>query len=60
VLGFASVAGYKTKDPAMAGTVGIVIGYVFGEAKQVLSYYFGSSAGSATKDKTISDIAKAP
>ena len=43
-LGAAVVTGNTTKDPALAGTVGLVMGYVFSEAKAVLSYYFGNSA----------------
>jgi hypothetical protein len=57
-LGVATVAGFTTKDPAAATMVGTVIGYVFGEAKQVLSYYFGSSSGSAAKTDTINKIAE--
>ena len=48
-LGAAVVAGMVTKDPSQAALVGTVIGYVFGESKQALNYYFGSSSGSARK-----------
>ena len=47
-LGVAVVSGYVTKDPALAGIVGTVIGSVFSEAKQVLNYFFGSNS-SATR-----------
>lgn len=43
-LGVAVVSGYVTKDPALAGIVGTVIGSVFSEAKQVLNYFFGSNS----------------
>ena len=46
-LGAAVVTGYVSKDPALAGISGTVIGYVFGEAKQVLAYFFGSSTSAA-------------
>lgn len=36
-------------DPVAAGMVGTLIGYVSAKADQVVSYYFGSSAGSAAK-----------
>ena len=53
-LGAAVVTGYVSKDPALAGIVGTVIGYMFSEAKQVLAYYFGSSSGSARKTELLS------
>jgi len=56
-LGGAVVAGYVTKDPSQATLVGTVIGYVFSEAKQVLAYYFGSSAGSTRKDELLANSA---
>lgn len=37
------------KDPVFAGIVGTLIGYVSAKADQVVSYYFGSSSGSAVK-----------
>ena len=37
-------------DPGMAALAGTLIGYVSAKADQVVSYYFGSSAGS--KEKT--------
>lgn len=55
----AVVTGYVTKDPTLATLVGTALGSVWSEAKQVLSYYFGSSAGSANKDATIQAQAKA-
>jgi hypothetical protein len=39
--------GFTVADSTVAGTI---IGYMVGEAKQVIAYYFGSSRGS--KDKT--------
>lgn len=46
------------------GVDGVVLGRILGTLDSalmlVLGYYFGSSAGSAKKDTTISDLAKAP
>jgi hypothetical protein len=36
-------------DPAIAATIGTLIGYVSAKADQIVSYYFGSSHGSAQK-----------
>jgi divalent metal cation (Fe/Co/Zn/Cd) transporter len=52
-LGAAAVLGWITKDPTQATLVGTVIGYVFSEGKQVLSYYFGSSSSSEEKTSMI-------
>lgn len=41
------------KDPVAAGMIGTLIGYVSAKADQVVSYYFGSSAGSAEKTKLL-------
>ena len=41
------------KDPVLAATAGTIVGYVFGEIKQVYAYYFGSTSSSRTKDATI-------
>ncbi len=43
------------KDTTGATLVGVVIGYIFGEVKQVFSYYFGSSAGSDRKTELLSE-----
>lgn len=55
----AVVTGNVTKDPALATIVGTALGSMWSEAKQVLAYYFGSSAGSQAKDNTIANQAKA-
>lgn len=39
-------------------TVGTIFGIIASEVKAVLSYYFGSSVGSKTKDATISSLSK--
>jgi hypothetical protein len=57
LVGVLVLTGQVTKDPSLAVQVGIVVGYVFSEAKAVLSYYFGSSTGSKIKDQTIADQA---
>lgn len=59
LLALLVVSGVMPKDPALSATAGVVLGYVFGEAKSVLAYYFGSSAGSQAKDATIASQAKA-
>lgn len=41
------------KDPVMSGIVGTLIGYVSAKADQVVSYYFGSSAGSDKKTEAM-------
>jgi len=38
--------GYAKVESALAGTI---VGYMVGEAKQVIAYYFGSSSGSKQK-----------
>lgn len=53
-LGAAIIFGVVTKDLTQANLVGTVIGYVMSEAKQVLAYYFGSSAGSDRKTELLS------
>lgn len=40
-------------DPVAAGMIGTLIGYVSAKADQVVSYYFGSSAGSAAKTEIM-------
>lgn len=41
------LVGWSKADSALAGTL---IGFIAAEMKQVISYYFGSSAGSAKKN----------
>jgi len=43
---WATLSGYAKADTVLAGTL---IGYAVSEMKQVLTYYFGSSAGSDKK-----------
>ena len=50
----AAVTGYVTKDASQATLVGTVIGYAISEAKQVLSYYFGSSSSNARTTELLS------
>ena len=45
------------KDPLTAALVGTMIGYVSAKADQVVAYYFGSTAKSAQKDTTITNLA---
>lgn len=59
-LGTAIVMGEVTRDPTQSTLVGTVIGYVFSEAKQVLAYYFGSSAGSRAKDELLANAPAPP
>lgn len=47
-------------EPLVAGMVGTMIGYASAKADQVVSYYFGSSASSKSKDDTLATIAKGP
>ena len=43
------------KDPAIAVSIGTLIGYVSAKADQVVSYYFGSTASSREKNKLLAD-----
>lgn len=52
----ATVTGRITKDPALAGQVGMVTGYLLNESKSILAYYFGSSAGSKRKDELSAQV----
>lgn len=58
VLSAAIVVGHMLQlDGGMESTlVGIVIGYLVNEVKQVTAFYFGSSRGSREKDETIKTL----
>lgn len=45
-------------DPAVAGVIGSVIGFLSAKANTVIEYYFGSSSSSRAKDDTISALGK--
>lgn len=61
VLGFAgaciaaTLMGWTKVDSALAGTL---VGYLVAESRSALSYYFGSSQGSKSKDQALEEIAK--
>lgn len=47
----------KSNDPVGSGLIGTFAGYLISESKNVMGYWFGSSRGSADKDKAINEIA---
>jgi len=65
-IGFFAVLGYMMVHGAPATNGGggeaflIILGSLGTAWAGVISYYFGSSAGSVQKDKTLADIAKQP
>lgn len=67
VLGSLAMAGVivmgwapPEKDTQTAQLIGVVLGYVFSESKQAISYFLGGSSGEAQSKKVIADIAKGP
>lgn len=50
-LAAATLLGYAKVESALAGTL---VGYISAKCEQVLSYYFGSSKGSAQKTELLS------
>ncbi|MEX3555754.1 MAG: hypothetical protein VB131_03830 [Burkholderia gladioli] len=48
------------KDPTAAGTLGIVIGYLFNELKTALGFYFGMTKDASTQSQTITQFAVSP
>lgn len=59
-ISIAAMLGYVTNDPKQALIVGTVLGSLMAEAKQVLSYYFGSSAGSDRKTELLAQAPPTP
>lgn len=63
IAGFFITVGYvlsgrvKLSGPD-AVLIGTLVGYVSAKAEQVVSYYFGSSSGSAKKNATIAGLMK--
>ena len=51
--GYVIIHGLGGMDKDAALLVGTIIGYLFNDAKQVYSYYFGSSSSSKSKDNMI-------
>ena len=62
VAAFSVIIFVLTKDVSVSGEkgllIGTIVGGVLGYVTQVLNYYFGSTAGSKTKDDTISGFMK--
>ena len=54
--------GILPKDPALVaavfGFIGTLIGYISANAQQVISFYYGSSQGSASKSDALADAMK--
>jgi hypothetical protein len=48
------------KDPTAAGTLGIVIGYMFNELKTALGFYFGMTKDASSQTQTITQFAVSP
>jgi len=51
---FSPIAKEVLKDPTAASTIGIVVGFLFGELKQALTFYFG--APNPNTQKEINDL----
>lgn len=53
---WAVLGGYVVADTVNAGMIGTLVGYVSAKADQVVSYYFGSSHGSRSKDGILANL----
>jgi len=53
---YAVLGGFVVADTVNAGMIGTLVGYVSAKADQVVSYYFGSSSGSKSKDGLIAGM----
>ncbi len=56
VVAYVLGKGMTGMDAAAAAFAGSLVGYVSAKAEQVVSYYFGSSSGSARKDLLIAQV----
>lgn len=57
---FAAIAAYALLNGASEGTQQLLIGAAIAQFGSVVNYFFGSSAGSSAKDKTITDLTNKP
>ena len=53
---FGTVAFMLTMSPEVSAITATLVGYVSAKAEQVISYYFGSSAGSKEKNHIINSL----
>lgn len=56
-MAIGTLMGWAKADSVLAGTI---IGYLSAKAEQVLSYYFGSTSGSAEKSRLLAQSAPPP
>lgn len=56
-MAIGTLMGWAKADSVLAGTI---IGYLSAKAEQVLSYYFGSTSGSAEKSRLLAQAAPPP
>lgn len=56
-MAIGTLMGWAKADSVLAGTI---IGYLSAKAEQVLSYYFGSTSGSAEKSRLLAQASPPP